>query len=134
MIDAKLQQEIVLRTADRVGVLADITRALSEMGISLLSIRLRSTEEEAVVYLVTNSQSYARDALQDAGFDISERDVVILELPHHPGFVRRATEVLARKDISIDDLHASVPEGCDVGVVVLTCSNNAHAIQILRGR
>lgn len=134
MIVANLQQEIVLRTEDRVGVLAEITRVLSEMGINLVSIRLRSTEEEAIVHLLTTSQSYAYEALQDAGFELSVRDVVMLELPHHPGFVRRATEALARKDISIDDLHASVPDEGKVGVVVMTCSNNAHAIQILRGR
>lgn len=133
MIDARLQQEIVLRSEDRVGVLAEIASVLSEMGINLLSVRLRSNEDEAVVHLLTNSQSYACDAFREAGFDISQRDVVMLTVPHHPGFLRRATEGLARKDISIDDLHMSVPEEGKVGVVVLTCSNNAHAIQILRG-
>jgi len=133
MIDARLQQEIVLRSEDRVGVLAEIACVLSEMGINLLSVRLDASEDEAVVHLVTNSQSYACDALRDAGFAISERDVILLQVPHHPGFLRRASEALARKDISINDLHASVPDEGKVGVVVLTCSNNAHAIQILRG-
>jgi hypothetical protein len=133
MIDARLLQEIVLRSEDRVGVLAEITRVLSEMGINLLSVRLRSSEGVAVVHLLTTSQSYACEALKDAGFDISERDVVMIELPHHPGFLRRASEALARKDITIVDLHISVPMEGKVGVVVLTCSNNAHAIQILRG-
>ncbi len=133
MIDARLQQEIVLRSEDRVGVLAEIACVLSDMGINLLSVRLRSHEGEAVVYILTTSQSYACEALQDAGFELSQRDIVILTLPHHPGFLRRASEALARKDISIDDLHVSVPEEGKVGVVVLTCSNNAHAIQILRG-
>jgi hypothetical protein len=96
-------------------------------------VRLYSADGEAVVHVLTTSQSYASDALRDAGFDISERDVVMMELPHHPGFLRRASEALARKDISINDLHVSVPEEGKVGVVVLTCSNNAHAIQILRG-
>ncbi len=133
MIDARLQQEIVLRCERRVDVLAEVTRTLSEMGINLLSVRLISTETETVVYVLTNSQTYANEALRDAGFEISERDVVLLELPHHPGFLRRATEALARKEIFIDDLHISVPLDGNVGVVVLSCSNNAHAIQILRG-
>ncbi len=133
MIDARLQQEIVLRSEDRVGVLAEIARVLSEMGINLLSVRLRSSEDKAIVHLLTTSQSYAYGALRDAGFELSQRDVVMLELPHHPGFLRRTSEALARKDISIDDLHLSVPEEGKVGFVVFTCSNNAHAIQILRG-
>ena len=133
MIEARLQQEIVLHSEDRVGVLAQITSVLSEMGINLLSVHLRSVEGEAVVHLLTSSQSYACEALRDAGFDVSQRDVVMLELPHHPGFLRRTSEALARKDISISDLHLSVPAEGKAGVVVLTCSNNAHAIQILCG-
>lgn len=133
MIEARLQQEIILRSEHQVSILAEITGALSEMGINLLSVRLRATADGAIVHLLTTSQSYACEALKSAGFDISERDVVMLELPHHPGFLRRASEALARKEISIDDLHVSVPEEGKVGVVVLTCSNNAHAIQVLRG-
>jgi len=132
MIDARLQQEIILQSKDRPALLADITRVLSDMGINLLSVRLRSIEGEATVHLLTNSQSYAYEALQDAGFDIVERDVILLTLPHYPGFLRRTSEALARKDISINDLHFSVREEGKEGVVVLTCSNNAHAIQILR--
>ena len=133
MIDARLQQEIILQSEDRPTLLADITRVLSDMGINLLSVRLRSVEGAATVHLLTSSQSYAYEALQDAGFDIVERDVILLTLPHYPGFLRRTSEALARKDISINDLHVSVPEEGKVGVVVLTCSNNAHAIQLLRG-
>ncbi|MBU1049313.1 ACT domain-containing protein [Candidatus Bipolaricaulota bacterium] len=133
MMDARIQQEIVLRSEDRVGVLADITRILSDMGINLLSVRLESVEGDSIVHLLTSSQSYAFEALRDAGFHITERDVVLLSLPHHPGFLRRMSEALARKGISINDLHVSVPDEAKVGVVVLTCTNNAHAIQILRG-
>ena len=133
MIDARLQQEILLRSEDRPGVLADITSVLGDMGINVLSVRLRCVEDEAIVHLLTNSQSYAYEALRGAGFEIMERDVIVLTLPHYPGFLRRTSEALARKDITINDLHVSVPEEGKVGVVVLTCSNNAHAIQILRG-
>jgi hypothetical protein len=133
MIDAQLQQEIVLRSEDCVGALAEITRVLSEMRINITSVRVVATGEEAIVHLLTNSQSYAKDALQDAGYDVRQRDIVRVTLSHHPGFLRRATEALARRDISINDLHVTVPEEGDLGVVVLTCSNNAHAIQILRG-
>lgn len=132
MIEAQLQQEIVVRSENRAGVLASMTRILSEMGINILAVRLYSTDTETVVHVLTNSQTYAADALQGAGFEVAERDVILLELPHHPGFLRRASEALARKEIVIHDLHISVPLEGKVGIVVLTTSNNAHAIQLLR--
>ncbi len=132
MIEAQLQQEIVVRSENRAGVLASMTRILSEMGINILAVRLYSTDTDTVVHVLTNSQTYAADALQGAGFEVAERDVILLELPHHPGFLRRASEALARKEIVIHDLHISVPLEGKVGIVVLTTSNNAHAIQLLR--
>jgi hypothetical protein len=134
MLDAHLRSEIVLKTENRTGVLAEIGRLLGDMGISLLSIALETTEETAIIRLLTTSQSYAREALQDAGYDIEERDVIVVELPHHPGFLSRVSEALARKGVSLIDLHATVSEEGSTGVVVFSCSNNGRAVQMLRGR
>jgi len=132
--DAQLQHEIVLKASDRVGVLAEACGLLSEMGISLLSVGVFADDGTARIHLVTSSQSYARDALRGAGFEIEERDVVMIELPHRSGFLCRVIEALARKDISVRTLQATVSEESATGVVVFTCSNNARAVQMLRGR
>jgi len=114
--------------------LAVATRMLYEMGINVLSVDVSTCDESVEIHLLTNSQSYAFETLRDAGYEVEERDIVIIELPHHPGFLCRVCEALARKDVSVIDLHAAVPETGSKGVVVLTTSNNAHAVQILRGR
>jgi hypothetical protein len=134
MLDAQLRCEIILTTENRTGLLAEISRLLGDMGINLLSIALDTTEETAVIRLLATSQSYARDALREAGFSIEERDVVVVELPHHPGFLCRVSEALARKEISLIDLHATVSEEGSTGVVVFSCSDNGRAVQMLRGR
>jgi hypothetical protein len=134
VLEARCLKEIVIEDDDRVGVLADVSRLLSDMGINLLSVSVKVDGARARIHLITASQSYARDALQEAGFEVSERDVVAIELPHHAGFLCRVTEALARRGITIDELHATVPEGGATGLVVLICSNNLHAMQLLRGR
>jgi len=132
--DAQLQHEIVLHAEDRAGVLSEVCRLLGQMGISLLSVSVRTLDETASIHLVTDSQSYARDALRDAGFDVQERDVILVELPHRPGFLCRIIEALARKEISVEDLQVTVPEDGATGIVIFTCSDNSHAVQLLRGR
>jgi hypothetical protein len=134
MRGVSLQQEIVIRTEDRVGVLADVSRLLADMGINLLAVCVDVNGEDARVRLVTSSQSYAREALCAAGFHVEERDVVVIELPHHPGFLCRVSEALARKGITIEDLYATVSDDAPTGVVVFACSNNSWAIQLLHGR
>ncbi len=134
MLDAQLRREIVVKTENRTGLLAEISRLLGDMGINLLSIALDVEDETAVIRLLATSQSYASEALKDAGFGVEERDVVVIELPHHPGFLCRVSEALARKEISLIDLHATVSEEGSTGVVVFSCSDNGRAVQMLRGR
>ena len=133
MRHARLQSEIMIHTEDRVGVLAQITRLLGDMGINLLSVLVRTTEDEAMIHLVTTSQTYALDALQSAGFRVDERDVVVVELPHRAGFLSRVAEALARKDIAVTELYATMADAASTGVVVFTCSNNSRAVQMMRG-
>jgi hypothetical protein len=98
------------------------------------SIALNATDDTAVIRVLANSHSYACDALKEAGFGVEERDIIVIELPHHPGFVCRISEALARKEISLVDLHATVPREGSTGVVVFSCSDNGRAVQMLRGQ
>ncbi len=134
MREAKLMQEIVIDDVDRIGILADVSRLLGDMGINLSAVSVRVEGEAVQIRLVTSSQSYAREALQDAGYAVREHDVIVMELPHHPGFLCRIAEALARRDLTITDLRATVPDDGDTGLVVFSCANNLHAIQLLRGR
>jgi len=134
MLDAQLRTELILATENRTGLLAEICRMLGDMGINLLSVALDVAGETAIFRLLAVSQSYASDALREAGFAVEERDVVVIELPHYPGFLCRITEALARKDISLIDLHSTVSEDGSTAMVVFTCSDNGRAVQMLRGR
>jgi len=134
MVDVRLQTELVVETEDRVGVVAEISRLLADMGINLLSIMVRTEEDRALVHLVTTSQTHAHEALRKACFEVREREVVLVELPHHPGFLSKVSEALARKGLAVDELYATVPESGSIGVVVLLCPDIRGAVQLLRGR
>jgi hypothetical protein len=134
MSEARLLREIVIEDADRVGVIADVSRVLCDMGIDLESVLVRVEADRARMHLITSSQTYARDALRDAGFSVEERDVVTVEMPHHPGFLCRIVEAMARRDITLYELYATASSSGTAALVVFTCSNNLHALQLLRGK
>jgi hypothetical protein len=133
MVEVRLQREIVVETEDRVGVVADLSRLLGDMGINLLSIVVRRVDETARLYLMTSAQSHALEALREAGFAVEEREVILMEIPHHPGFLGRTSQALARKGITIEELYATVPEESSSGLVVFRCSDNRNAVLLLRG-
>ena len=132
MRDIRMQQEIVVHARNDVGILARVIRILDDMGLNLLSAVVKTDDTETSIHLITGSQSCVRDALRKADFEVEERDVLVVELPHHPGFLCRVSEALARKEIAIDELYATVPQDGRTGLVVFTCSNNQQALQALR--
>jgi len=134
MVSVRLCTELLIETEDRVGLLAEASRLLGDMGISLLSVVVRRHDETASLRLVTTSQTHAAEALRAAGFCVEERDVLLMEIPHHPGFLSRMGEALARKGIAINELYATVPDDASSGLVVLRCSDNRNALLLLRGR
>jgi hypothetical protein len=132
MREIRLLQEIIVTARNEIGALARVIRILADMGINILSVVVDTNEGETRIHLITSSQTFARDALRKADFVVKERDVLIVELPHHPGFLCRVSEALARKEISIEELYATVPQNGRTGLVVFTCSNNQQALQLLR--
>ena len=57
---------------------------------------------------------------------MSEREVVVLELPNRPGELCRVTAALARKEIDIEELYTTVPDASAKALVVLSCSHNGN--------
>ena len=134
MLDVHMRQELVIQVENRIGLLAEIGQLLAQMGMNLLAVTVRLEEGHAALHLLADAHLVARDALREAGYPVEERDVIILELPNRPGFLCRVTEALARKQIDIQDLYASVAEGTHKALVVFTCSSNGKAVQMLRER
>jgi len=134
MVDVRLQREIVIEMEDRVGVLAEVSRLLGDMGINLLSVVVRTDGGTARLHLLTTCQSHALDALRETGFAVEERDIIVMEIPHHPGFLSRMSEALVRREIPIEELYATVPEDGATGLVIFRCSDNRNAVLLLRGR
>ncbi len=134
MREATVGRELVAILENRVGVLAGVARLLSEQGINILALAVMAHEGQAELHLVPDSPSYALDTLRKAEFEVEERDVVLVELPHRAGFLRRITEVLARQGLDIRYLYASAFEAGHSSLVVFSCSNNGKAVQLLRER
>lgn len=134
MPEVRVEEELIVHAENRVGLVAEVGRVLSERGISILAINAEVEGAGAAVHLITDAQSYARDALRKAAFEVSLREVVVLTLPNHPGYLSKVTEALARREIDIEELYATVPGESTKGVVVFTCSNNGKAALMFKER
>lgn len=134
MREAHITRELVIRTANRVGLLAEVAKLLSDKGINIISVFVEVEGDEAVLHLITDAQLHARDALREAEYPLEENEVVAIELPNRPGLLRRVTEALARQDLDIKYLYATASERSERSLVIFSCSNNGKAVLLLRAR
>jgi len=129
-----LIRELVVHMPNRVGLLADIATILSNKGINIIAIYSSTEGEHAEIHLITDAQIYARETLEGAGYAVEQEEVILLELPHRPGFLRRVTESLRRHGVDIEYLYATAPAWSEKSLVVLSCDNNGKALDLLRER
>ncbi len=134
MHEATIGRQLVITVENRVGLLAEVAHILATQTINILAVSVGVCQGQAEVRLVTDTPSYALDALRKADFSVDEREVVLVELPHRPGLLRRITDTLARQDLDIQELYATVTSDSDHSLVVFSCSHNGKAVQLLRDR
>ena len=128
---ARHGKEVVVTVKNRIGLLFELSKLLSEKGLSILAVTGSVTGDECVIRLVTDDNLRTRDALADRGFGVDEEDVILLQLPHKPGMLRRLAEALADAKIEIHHLYSTALEQHETCLLVLHTANDDHAIPLL---
>lgn len=128
MMKTRSAKEIVLRMPNAIGTLNVIAKALSDKAINILALSAWVEGEQVVIRLLTDDAARAADALRAQNHAVREADVVVTELPHKPGMLRRITDQLAADEIDIHHLYASAAASQEQCLVVFATANNDRAI------
>jgi hypothetical protein len=133
MLKARQGKEVMVRTANKIGELAQFSKFVAERGVNILAMSAWTEGAEAVIRLVTDDTLRTMDVLQDNGYEPQERSVVLVVAGHKPGILRHITDTLARESIDLSHLFASATMDQDMCLVVLNSSDNERAITLLNG-
>ena len=97
------QFEIVLQ--NKPGQLAEVCEVLSKAGINIKSIATEIRDESfGMVKVLTNDERTTRKALQNAGIEFVEYEVLTLALPDRPGELAKVSKMLSNSNINIESL------------------------------
>jgi hypothetical protein len=131
MLKARAAREVVLRMPNEIGTLNKITKVLAEKGMNLTAVSAWVEGADVVVRLLSEESRRVADALDGHGHQVREVDVIVTEVPHKPGMLRRITERLAQEEIDIHHLYATSSPAHDSAVVVFATANNDRAMVLL---
>lgn len=130
---AQLGKELVVTVVNKIGILADISKIISDHGINITAVAGYAKDSEAEIILVTDDNLRAGDALKKAGYQqLKEREVVVIELDNKPGALKHITTILGSQSIDIRHIYGTTcPGGCPA-TIVLSTSDNEKALVAFR--
>jgi hypothetical protein len=116
-------QAFLVELKNRPGEVAKLTEAISAKGINITGFTGAACGDSGSVCLITNDETSTRRTLQDAHYQVQERELVLATLPDRPGALAEATRRLANAGVNIE---AAVPTGMSAsGINVAFATDSA---------
>jgi len=120
MAKASKIKEIVATTANKVGVLADITNAIADAGVNIIAISAQAMGDKAKFMIVTEDNQKALKALRDKKLGAFESDAISVSLGNKVGAAKELANKLAKAGIDLDYCYGSTGNGSEALFVFST--------------
>ena len=114
------------------GRLAEVTHALAGTGINIRALSLAETIDYGVLRLIVDKPKAAKKALTDAGFTVTETDVIAVEMPDRPGGLAGVVDLVTQRGLNIEYLYAFVGQRAENAVVIFRIDDVQAAISALQ--
>jgi len=94
-------KSIAVVTANRAGLLADISEVLAARGINIETIDAEEVQDTAIVELTVDRYNDALESLRDAGFQAITEDALLVRLKDEPGALAKVAMRLKEANIDL---------------------------------
>lgn len=129
---ARIAKEVVVRMPHELGSLGQLAKLVAEKGINILAITTYAEGRDDVVRMVTDDNLRVMDVFGSRGFGPKEHEVVVSEMDHRPGMLRRLAEDLMVERIDVTHLYATASGDQPRCYFVFSTNNNARAVVLLK--
>ncbi|MGE5405507.1 MAG: ACT domain-containing protein [Candidatus Saccharibacteria bacterium] len=121
-------KQISIFLENKAGRLASVTRVLGDSGINIRALSIADTSDFGILRLIVNDPEKAYKVLKDAGFTVSETDVIAVEVPDSPGGLAGVLDVMGNASINIEYLYAFIGKASEDALVIFKVENPDKAI------
>lgn len=130
-MENKIIKQISVFAENRPGRLEKITHILTSAQINIRAFTIAEAGDFGVVRMVVDRPDTAHGALHDAGFTVSETDVIGIEMSDSPGGLHEIATIFGRNSINVDYAYAYAT--ADRAILLVRVDNTRHAIDVLSG-
>ncbi|MBC7076559.1 MAG: ACT domain-containing protein [Syntrophomonadaceae bacterium] len=103
-----MAKQISVFLENKAGRLSRVTRVLGEAGINIRALSIADTSDFGILRIIVNDPDKAYRILKDAGFTVSETEVIAVQVPDSPGSLATVLEQMAEENLNIEYLYAFI--------------------------
>ena len=130
MATAAKAKQISFEMPNKVGLVAEISAALSKAKINVMSLFGIETGDMAIFMLITSDNAAAKKLLKKMGADAGATDVVTIEMPNKPGEFSKVSDIIARAGIDIVTVMGTAGSAKSSMIVIKT-SDDKKVLKLL---
>ncbi len=124
--------QLVISGLSRPGVLAQVAQVLGEAKVNIKAFSAPEVTGPGKLRLLVADLEVARAALKAAKIKFTEETALLLSLENKPGALKEVADLLTKVRINIKCGYCTPSREGKRAIVVLTVSNTAKALTILR--
>lgn len=91
---------------NKAGRLSSVTRTLGEAGINIRALSIADTSDFGILRIIVNDPVKAYKILKEAGFTVSETEVIAVRVKDTPGGLAAVLEQMSEANLNIEYLYA----------------------------
>lgn len=130
MVKAKSLKQLGFSMPNRVGLLSEITTAIAGAKVNINAIYAYEKEDSAYFMLTTDSNTKAKKALAGLGVEITEEDVVAVEMPNRAGELQKVAKRIADAGINIHHMYGTTGGGKSA-ICIFRTADNKKAVRVI---
>lgn len=113
-----MAKQISVFLENKAGRLAHVTRVLGDASINIRALSIADTSDFGILRIIVNNPEQAYKILKEAGFTVSETDVIAVRVPDSPGGLASVLEQMSEEDLNIEYLYAFLGTSEDDALVI----------------
>jgi hypothetical protein len=103
---------------NRTGRLAELTGILADNDINISAFSIADTSDYGILRMIVGRPELAAEVLKKHGFAVKVTEVVGMIVPHRPGGLHKALQVISDNNVAIDYMYAFATGDCNATAII----------------
>lgn len=127
-----MAKQISVFLENKAGRLSHVTRVLGEAGINIRALSIADTSDFGILRIIVSDPEKAYRILKEAGFTVSETEVIAVKVPDSPGGLATVLEQMSEADLNIEYLYAFLGTSENDALVIFKVEDFERARQTFK--